>query len=103
MIQKRVGFEELQQRTDFIHRHIGPSEADQREMLDALGLDSIDTLINTVVPPAIRSDGALELGESTSEPEPLQALRRIAAKNQAFTSYIGMGYYDCHTPTVILR
>jgi glycine dehydrogenase len=103
MIQKRVGFEELQQRTDFIHRHIGPSEADQREMLDALGLDSIDTLINTVVPSAIRSDKALELDEPTSEPEALQALRRIAAKNQAFTSCIGMGYYDCHTPTVILR
>jgi glycine dehydrogenase len=103
MTQPRRALEELEQRTDFASRHIGPSEADQRAMLNALGLDTMDSLIKKVVPAAILSEAPLALGESRTEAQALEALSKIAAKNKVFKSYIGMGYHDCHTPTVIQR
>src|SRR3569623_343274 len=103
MIRKRVAFEDLRQHTDFIGRHIGPPENEQRAMLAALGVDSTEALIRQVVPAAILANNTLAIDEARSEPEVLEKLRQIAARNQVFKSYIGMGYYDCHTPTVILR
>jgi glycine dehydrogenase len=103
MVQKRATFAELQQRTDFIERHIGPGENDRKAMLAALGFESMDAFIKKVVPGAILSHEPLALGESRSEPEVLDALYKIASKNQLFKSYIGMGYYNTHTPNVILR
>ncbi|MBL8539248.1 MAG: glycine dehydrogenase (aminomethyl-transferring), partial [Betaproteobacteria bacterium] len=96
-------FEELEGSDDFQRRHIGPDAADQAAMLAALGLDSLDALIDAVVPPAIRAVEPLALGAPRTETEVLAALREIAARNQVFRSYIGMGYADCHTPPVILR
>ncbi|MFO1207131.1 MAG: aminomethyl-transferring glycine dehydrogenase, partial [Burkholderiales bacterium] len=96
-------FEELEGSDDFQRRHIGPDAADQAAMLAALGLDSLDALIDAVVPPAIRAVEPLALGAPRTETEVLAALRAIAARNQVFRSYIGMGYADCHTPPVILR
>jgi len=96
-------FEELEGSDDFQRRHIGPDAADQAAMLAALGLDSLDALIEAVVPPAIRAVEPLALGAPRTETEVLAALRAIAARNQVFRSYIGMGYADCHTPPVILR
>jgi glycine dehydrogenase len=103
MIQKRAAFSDLEQHTDFIERHIGPAETDRSEMLASLGFESMDAFIKKVIPGAILSNAALNLDEARSEPEVLEALHRIASKNQVFKSYIGMGYYNCHTPTVILR
>jgi len=103
MNQKRVAFADLQQHTDFIGRHIGPNQADQKTMLAALGFDSMDAFIKKVVPAAILSSQPLALGDTRTEPEVLDELHQIASKNKVFKSYIGMGYYDCHTPTVILR
>src|SRR5438445_10979623 len=103
MAQTRPAFEDLLQHTDFVGRHIGPGEADQQKMLAALGYESIDALIKNVVPAAILSDAPLNLGGALNEVETLEALRNIASKNQVFKSYIGMGYYNTHTPTVILR
>ncbi|HCE10599.1 MAG TPA: glycine dehydrogenase (aminomethyl-transferring), partial [Oxalobacteraceae bacterium] len=103
MNQKRAAFADLQQHTDFIGRHIGPNQADQKTMLAALGFDSMDAFIKKVVPAAILSPEPLALGDTRTEPEVLDELHKIAAKNKVFKSYIGMGYYDCHTPTVILR
>jgi glycine dehydrogenase len=103
MIQKRAAFAELQQRSDFIDRHIGPDEADRNAMLAALGFESMDAFIGKVVPAAILSKDALSLDEARSEPEVLDELHRIASKNKVFKSYIGMGYYNTYTPTVILR
>ncbi len=103
MIQQRAAFEDLQQRSDFIDRHIGPDEADRQAMLAALGFESMQAFIEKVVPAAILSRQPLALEDACSEPEVLEQLRRIAAKNKVFKSYIGMGYYDCHTPNVILR
>ena len=101
--QIRPAFEDLLQHTDFVGRHIGPGEADQQRMLDVLGYPTIDALIKNVIPAAILSDAPLMLRGALNEVETLEALRTIASKNQIFKSYIGMGYYNCHTPTVILR
>lgn len=103
MIQKRAAFEDLQQRTDFIDRHIGPGASDRKVMLDALGFESMDALINKVVPAAILKSDALKLDDGRTESEVLDELHGIASRNQVFKSYIGMGYYNTHTPTVILR
>jgi glycine dehydrogenase len=87
----------------FAHRHIGPREADRAAMLEALGLPDIEALIARAVPSAIRSDVPLELPAARSEAEVLHALGVIAAGNRVLRSFIGLGYHDCHTPSVILR
>ncbi len=87
----------------FVQRHIGPREADRAAMLEALGLPDIEALIARAVPPSIRSDGPLELPAARSEAQVLRALAAIAGKNRVLRSFIGMGYHDCHTPSVILR
>ena len=94
---------ELDPSGEFIRRHIGPSAADQGKMLAALGFDSMDAFIAQVVPAGIRSGAPLALDPSRSEAQALEDLRRMAARNQVFRSLLGMGYYDTHTPTVILR
>ncbi|MFZ1325083.1 MAG: aminomethyl-transferring glycine dehydrogenase [Candidatus Contendobacter sp.] len=88
---------------EFIPRHIGPSTAEQAQMLAALGCDSMETFINSVVPAGIRSGAPLALEPSRSEAQALAELRQIAAKNKIFRSFLGMGYSDTYTPTVILR
>jgi glycine dehydrogenase len=103
MAENRVAFEQLEQHADFIERHIGPSDADQQTMLAELGFDSMDAFIGKVVPEAILSHQPLALENAQSEPEVLDALRLIASQNKVFKSFIGMGYYNTHTPTVILR
>ena len=103
MAETPRAFDDLEQTADFISRHNGPSEAEVSAMLGVLGLSSMDELVAKVVPEAIRSEQPLQLGESCSEPQALETLRAMAAKNQVMKSYLGLGYYDCHTPTVILR
>ncbi|AOJ79378.1 glycine dehydrogenase (aminomethyl-transferring) [Burkholderia savannae] len=90
----------------FAERHIGPDDASQRAMLDTLGFATRAALIDAVIPAPIRRRDALPLGpfaQPLSEAEALAALRELADKNQVFRSYIGQGYYDSHTPAVILR
>ncbi|MFQ5568744.1 MAG: aminomethyl-transferring glycine dehydrogenase [Rhodothermales bacterium] len=87
----------------FVHRHIGPSEEDIRLMLEALGYASLDELVDATVPAAIRSDRPLDLPAPRTEHELLAAAREIAAHNQVYRSFIGMGYYDTVTPPVIQR
>ena len=90
----------------FAERHIGPDSADQRTMLDALGFESRAALIDAVIPRAIRRTDPLPLGpfsEPRSEAEALAMLRELANKNEVFRSFIGQGYYNTHTPAVILR
>ena len=93
----------LDTHTDFIARHIGPSEADQARMLAAVGSPSLDALIAEVVPPRIRSGEPLSLPGPRSEDDVLAELKRIAGRNRVLRSYIGQGYYGTHTPNVILR
>ena len=87
----------------FPDRHIGISAADAGRMLAALGLDSLDDLIDQAVPAAIRDDKPLALDDAISEPHALAHLRRLADRNTVLTSLIGQGYYGTHTPGVILR
>ena len=87
----------------FVHRHIGPDASDVAKMIEVLGLPSLDALIDRTVPGSIRLQRPLDLPPGRSEHGLLQELAAIAAKNQVFRSYIGMGYSDCVTPAVILR
>src|SRR5262245_32017871 len=93
----------LDYRPAFADRHIGPNAADAAAMLATLGVGSLDELVAKVVPASIRTEDIAGLGRGCSEAEALEALRRIAAQNEVFKSFIGMGYHDCHTPPVILR
>lgn len=103
MVQPRLSFDDLTQQDEFIGRHVGPDAAEKAAMLDTLGIKSIDELIKQVVPDAILADTPLKLDDSRSEQAVLQKLRAIASQNKVAKSFIGMGYYNCHTPTVILR
>ena len=87
----------------FQTRHIGPDEFERDAMLRAVGVPSLDALIDQTIPPGIRLDRPLEMPEADSEFGYLRRLRTIAAQNTVTRSYIGMGYYDCITPSVILR
>ncbi|HET7787472.1 MAG TPA: aminomethyl-transferring glycine dehydrogenase [Myxococcales bacterium] len=87
----------------FIDRHLGPDSRDIEEMLAVLGVRNLDELIDRTVPSSIRLQRALDLPAGRSEFGLLRELSEIAAKNQVFRSYIGMGYSDTVTPPVILR
>ena len=87
----------------FAQRHIGPNSHDTQKMLDVLGLASLSDLIEKTVPQAIRLPRALNLPTALSEYAALGKLKDIACQNKVFRSFIGMGYYDCITPTVIQR
>ena len=88
---------------DFTSRHIGPSAIDVADMLEVIGLPSVDALIDEALPQAIRLTHPLDLGVALTESEALAHLRSLAAKNDVRTSLIGMGYYDTVVPPVILR
>ena len=88
---------------DFIKRHIGTSEEDQKKMLNQIGYKSLDDLINNTVPKKILFKDKLSVGEPNSEYEALRKLRIISKKNQIYSNFIGMGYYGTYTPYVILR
>jgi len=87
----------------FTARHIGPTQADVTAMLETIGQKSLDTLIEAVVPSAIRSSEPLTIGDSKTERELLDELKTIADQNVLMKSYLGMGYHDCITPPVIQR
>ncbi|MCC6227935.1 MAG: aminomethyl-transferring glycine dehydrogenase [Phycisphaerales bacterium] len=92
----------------FWHRHIAPSVADQAAMLATLGFKSLDDLTNATVPAAIRLNRPLNIdasgaGRLLGESECVTMLKGIASQNRVMKSYIGMGYYDTITPSVILR
>jgi glycine dehydrogenase len=87
----------------FADRHLGPRETDLAGMLSTLGVGSLDELMDQTVPEPIRMRKPLDLPPAVSEQEMLAELQAIAARNEVFRSYIGMGYADCFTPPVILR
>lgn len=103
MTTKRERLTDLQAGANFIPRHIGPRDDDITSMLKAVGASSLDDLIEKVIPADIQMKGLLNLPEALSERNTLSDLRRTAGRNQAFTSMIGMGYYGCVTPKVVLR
>ncbi|MCX7631444.1 MAG: aminomethyl-transferring glycine dehydrogenase, partial [Geminicoccaceae bacterium] len=100
---QRPSLAELSDAGAFVRRHIGPSDSEIAAMLGALGLGSLDELVERAVPAAIRSSRPLDLPAPLSEDEALAELERMASANARRTSLIGMGYYGTVTPGVILR
>ncbi len=88
---------------EFVGRHIGPSAEEKSQMLRDLGFAELNAFIDNVIPPAIRLQQPLRLPAGLGEHAVLTELRAIAARNQVFRSFMGMGYSDCITPPVIQR
>lgn len=91
------------QSKEFQRRHNGPDENQTREMLKTIGVNSLDDLINRTVPSGIRMQKELDLPPAMSESEYLNHIKEVSLKNKVFKTYIGQGYYDTLTPSVILR
>ena len=88
---------------EFIYRHIGPSELDQKIMLKEVGYNSLDDLMKNTVPEKILLKDELKIKEPLSENDALKKLKTISKQNKIFRNFIGMGYYNSFTPNVILR
>src|SRR5438309_3367478 len=96
--------EPLLERFDaFARRHIGVGPQAIEQMVETIGADSVDALIDQTVPKSIRFHESLNLPGARGEREALQELRAIASKNRVMRSFIGAGYSDCITPPVIQR
>ena len=72
-------------------------------MLQFLGVNSLEELMSQIVPSNMRITQKMQLPEALSEAQALEELKAIASQNKIFKSFIGQGYYNCHTPGVILR
>ena len=88
---------------DFLDRHLGPDLDEVAAMLKVVGHDTMDALVATAVPDAIRDDRPLGLPVLPDEQAALAALRQLVGRNRVVTSLIGTGYYGTHTPNVVLR
>ncbi|HEY0896090.1 MAG TPA: aminomethyl-transferring glycine dehydrogenase subunit GcvPA, partial [Sphingobacteriaceae bacterium] len=87
----------------FQSRHIAPDSSETKEMLQQIGVETIDQLIDQTVPQKIRLKAPLNLPAAKSEFEYLTDLKQVASKNRVFKSFIGQGYYDVIVPGVIQR
>jgi glycine dehydrogenase len=94
---------ELENSAEFIPRHIGIGEEDERLMLSVIGEASRRALIDGIVPRSIARSSAMKLPAPASEAQALAELKAIASRNQVFKSFIGQGYHGTYTPPVILR
>ncbi len=103
MTLNNASLKTLENHDDFVYRHIGPNKNEQNIMLETLGLSSLEALIDETVPKRIQLQKKLNLPKARNEQEALNDLKHLASKNKIFQSYIGMGYYNVHTPPVILR
>ena len=88
---------------NFINRHNGPRQTEIAEMLDVIGVKSLDQLIDETVPSGIRLDHPLNLPAGMNEYEFINHLKALGMRNKIFRTYIGMGYYNTITPGVITR
>ena len=89
---------------DFANRrHIGPSPSEMAEMLDVLGVGSLDELIEQTVPASLRQEKPLDFGKPKSERQLLWHMRQVAKKNKVFSTMIGQGYHGTVTPPAIQR
>ena len=87
----------------FERRHIGPGAQEQQDMLKAVGVDNISTLIDRTIPAQIRLNRELNIAPALSEQEYLNHINELGAKNQVFKSFIGLGYHETIVPSPILR
>jgi len=88
---------------NFVQRHNGPRDHEIETMVKKVGVSSLDELIEKAVPSSIMLDKPMKLGKGISEYEYLKKLKKIAEKNKLYKSFIGLGYYDTITPSVIHR
>lgn len=89
--------------SDFVSRHVGSDAHQIENMLSVLGEPSLQSLIEKIVPADILLNDDLALDDGVSEARALEEIRALASRNQVLRSLIGMGYHDCHTPSVIRR
>ena len=89
--------------SEFVRRHIGPSQEQQNQMLEDLGLSSLDELVRRVVPDSILLRGDNKLPDGCTEQEALTELKELAGRNKVKRTLIGQGYYGTITPSVIQR
>ena len=94
---------QLENHNEFHARHIGTSPADEAHMLHAIGEASRQSLIDSIVPHSIARRSAMNIPAAITEAAALEELKNLAKKNQVFKNFIGQGYYNTHTPGVILR
>jgi glycine dehydrogenase len=94
---------DLENHSDFIQRHIGPTVQQQTAMARAIGYDNLDALIDDTVPRAIRRQQPMQLPGAQTERQVLSRLREMASRNIVNRSFIGMGYHDTITPPVVQR
>jgi len=87
----------------FVDRHIGPNQIELAEMLDEIGFNSTEELLDKVIHKTIRLENEIDVGNGVSEVELLTDIKDIAKKNKVFKNYIGLGYYPTITPAVIQR
>lgn len=87
----------------FVTRHNGPSKEDTEKMLKAIGEPTLDSLIANTIPSSIRLSKKIDVADPFSEYEYLNHIREVGSRNKVFKTYIGLGYYNCITPSVIKR
>ncbi|MFK5583374.1 aminomethyl-transferring glycine dehydrogenase [Serinicoccus sp. LYQ131] len=92
-----------QSTTEFVARHIGPREDDIAAMLEVVGHDSLESLVDAATPAAIRARQPLQIEAAPSEQAVIAELRDLASRNTVVTPMIGLGYYGTQTPPVVLR
>jgi glycine dehydrogenase len=92
MTQNSPSLHDLEQHDAFIGRHIGPDDAEIATMLEAIGHDSLDAMVDAIVPAAIRQKNPLALPPAVTENEPLRKIRAIADRNEVFRSSTGQGF-----------
>jgi glycine dehydrogenase len=103
LMQAAPPFIDLENASEFIARHIGIDEAAEKHMLNVIGAASRRALIEAIVPRSIARSANMVLPAPITEAAALAEIKAIACKNKVFKSFIGQGYYNCHTPGVILR
>ncbi|NBO58530.1 MAG: glycine dehydrogenase (aminomethyl-transferring), partial [Chitinophagia bacterium] len=92
-----------QQEKEFISRHIGPNQLEEKEMLKITGEKNLDDLVNKTVPSNIKNKENMKLPTPMSEAAYLEHIQEVGQKNIVAKNFIGQGYYGTHTPSVILR
>ena len=88
---------------NFSRRHIGPSTSELNDMLKIIGVKSVEDLLSQTIPEKIRLKSDLDIPDAISEMEFLKEIKRFSKLNKNFKTYIGLGYHDTFTPSVIQR
>jgi glycine dehydrogenase len=103
LMQAATPLNDLENPSEFVARHIGIDDEAEAHMLSVVGAASRRALIEAIVPRSIARSAGMVLPAPVTEAAALAEMKAIASKNKVFKSYIGQGYYNCHTPGVILR